>query len=351
MKKRLTTALLAGAIITTAGCAGTAQQSATQAIEAPMTTEATTTTATEQETTTTAAAAEIALEESGRTELNLTDEEFRELIHKIFLVNQQETMFERHSSQSVVYINDFPASAEAAYAYYITPDSVYQESQDWIYYDKDRVEYQVDGISEPETASKVCLIDFQEDWESNLWRYVPTDESMWMNYEHDHLIDAYTEDGRLHILTRYDEEMSREYCENTVGVQYEGEIYTTDTICDENNYDLLAFVVRKELNGSSEVVNTILFEYDGEIPSSLLLLRMMFEQRDEEPVTVTIIVDPDTDREASKTITIPPHIGAAYVCDDMETIQVFTDRECTVPYVEPWDRMTDLTMYLKHTTA
>ncbi len=341
MRKISTTAFLACAIIMASGCSGTAQQTTSQITEAP------TTTAGE----TAASTAGTAPSASGRIDLNLTEEEFRELDHKVFLANKQETMFERHSSQSIVYINSFPSSENSAYAYYITPDSVYQEFTNFILYDKDGFEYQVFGIDDPSTAEKWCILDFREDWKSSLWRYVQDDEKLWMDYDHDHFVSAFTEEGKLHFLTRFDEELSRDYCENTIGAQYEGEIYTSETMYDENNYDLLAVVIRKELNGITEVVNTILFEYDAEESSSKLLFRMMFEHFDEDPVTVTITIDPDTEHEASKTVKLPPHVGAAYFCDDIETVEAFDDRECTIPRNTLWDRVSDLTMYLKHTST
>ena len=120
----MTAALLAGAIIAAAGCTGNAQQTtAAKTAEAPVTAEAASTTAAEttttaekttaeQETTTAAASeAETTPNGSGITELDLTVEEFRELNHKIFLANQQETMFERHSTLTVRFTNDFSKSS------------------------------------------------------------------------------------------------------------------------------------------------------------------------------------------------------------------------------------------------
>ena len=287
-------------------------------------------------------------EGSRRVEIPMTLEEFKDLNHLLFVENQQEKMFERHTSQSVTYYNDFPLSVDKAYVYYVTPDSVYSEAADWEDYGKDRLCYQILGTSDPENSYMHYIADLTEDWKSNMWRYVPTDESKWMDYERDQFIGAYKEDGKIHLLTRYNEDLSREYAEETVGVKYEGETYITESIFDAKNYDYLEMIVTKELNDNSEVVCRIVFEYDTPEPAACRTLRCAFETAAANMVNVTFVVDPGTKNEISKKFMVPANTNVSYNIDDLENVEVFTDRKCETPVTEKWDKMSDITMYFKH---
>ncbi len=285
---------------------------------------------------------------AGRTEVKMSDEEFKELNHKFFVENQQETVLERHDSLTITYDNDYPLEEGSASHYYITKDSVYQEAKNWIEYNKDRLTYQVSNFDDPENMFSECIINLMEDYEGNLWRYIPKDESQWFDYEHDHFESAYKEDGKLFILSKYDKGMSKAYCETWIGDKYDGEIYTSESVYDEQNYDLLKVIMRKEKGGKSEIIETITFEYDKPEPAACSVLRVMFEQNAKLMVNVTCTVDPDTDHEMSKTATVPANTMVGYLTDDMDTIQAFLDRACTNPVTERWDRMSDYTFYLKH---
>ena len=39
----------------------------------------------------------------------------------------------------------------------------------------------------------------------------------------------------------------------------------------------------------------------------------------------------------------------AFMIDDSENIAIYTDRECTKQATGHWDRMSDMTYYIKHT--
>lgn len=285
---------------------------------------------------------------TGRVDLDMTDEEFRDFYHRLFLVNQQEAMFERHSSQTITIVNDFPLAEEAAYFYYVTPDSIYQEADTWIEYEKDRLVYQLYDMNDPDKSTMIYLFDLRPDSDIQRWRYIPTDESRWMNYEHDHMFSVYIEDGLIHVLSRYDEDLSREFAEEFIGVEYKGESYITEIIFDEKTLDYIQAIVTKELNGSSEIVDMVFIDYDLPEPAACKAVRAAFGRKDANMAKATFVVDQGTKNEIKTSGMVPYNSNVSFYIDDVDNIKVFSDSKCTEPVTGLWDKMSDLTRYIVH---
>ncbi len=215
-------------------------------------------------------------------------------------------------------------------------------------YAKDRLFYQMGGTTDPKNSEMMYIVDLRKDWKSYLWRYTPTDENMWMDYDRDQFIGAYKENGKIYLFSRYNEDLSREYAENTIGVDYNGESYVSETVFDEKTYDLLEMFVIKETGDTSEIVNRIVFEYDLPEPVTCSALRSAFEAPTENMLNATFVVDPGTKNEISKTFKIRVDSNIGYNLDDIENVEAYSDSKCEKPVTERWDRMSDISRYFKH---
>ena len=160
-------------------------------------------------------------------------------------------------------------------------------------------------------------------------------------------IGAYKEDCKIHIFTRYNKELSKEFAENALGVEYKGESYITEAVFDEKTYDYLEFIITKELNGVSELIGRNVYEYDLPEPAACTALRCAFESKTENMVNVTFVLEPGTKNEIRKTFKVSVDTDVTYSIEDPENYEAFSDSKCEKPFTGQWDKMSDLSVYFK----
>ena len=118
---------------------------------------------------------------------------------------------------------------------------------------------------------------------------------------------------------------------------------------DAETYELLVDYVFRKKDGKQEQIAIHTMEYDIPEPAACSIMRVAFERKSENMMTVTFVADPDTEQEIEVSAEIPVNNECFFKIDDSDNIAIYTDRECTIPDTEHWDRMSDRTYYIKHT--
>ena len=73
----------------------------------------------------------------------------------------------------------------------------------------------------------------------------------------------------------------------------------------------------------------------------------MFAKRPEKMmVKATIVLDAGTEKEYRREMTIPANSSLVVRCFGTDET-FYSDPECTKPVTEAWDRLSDITLYLK----
>lgn len=275
--------------------------------------------------------------------------EMKEINHKIYVANTREELLKKHKSISYSFDVDYPKTDDAVNYYYITADYQYLEGDDLAEISKDRMVYELSGRMNADDAAMTYTFDLSADPEADLYQYVYATEDGWMDYDHDTLTDCYTQDGRIHLISEMDEVASENYAANNIGEDYKGQIYSQETIVDAETYELLVDYVFRKKDGKQEQIAIHTMEYDIPEPAACSIMRVAFERKAENMMTVTFVADPDTEQEIEVSAEIPANNQCEFMIDDPENIAIYTDRECTKQATGHWDRMSDMTYYIKHT--
>ena len=274
-------------------------------------------------------------------------EEMKEINHKVYVANTREELLKKHTSITYFFDNGNSRDYDLARLYYITADYQYAEGNNWAEIQKDRMIYELSGRLNPADAAMTYKFNLLADPKAELYQYVTATEEDWQDDDHDTLIDCYTQDGRIHLFTEMDEAGSERYA-GIIGEAYKGQTYCQESIVDAETYELLLeYSFRKE-NGKQELVATHNMEYDTATPAACSVMMAAFEKYAENMMTVTFVADPGTEREIRASAKIPVNSECSFMIDDQENIALFTDRACTKLVSEHWDRMSDMTYYVKH---
>ncbi len=273
-------------------------------------------------------------------------DEMKEINHKIYIANRKEELLKNHKSISYSFKNQ--KTDDVARYYFITADYQYMEGDDWAEISKDRMIYELRGRLNTADATMTYIYNLMADPKADLYQYVPATEDKWQDYDHDKLIDCYVADGKIHLFSERDEISSERYASTNVGEEYKGQTYLQEAVVDADTYEFLVDYTFKKYDGKQELIATYTMEYDIPEPAACSIMRVAFEKKAEKMMTVTFVADPDTEQEIKVSAEVPANNECSFITDDQENIAIFTDRECTKPLVEHWDRMSDMTYYIKH---
>lgn len=273
-------------------------------------------------------------------------DEMKEINHKIYIANRKEELLKNHKSISYSFKNQ--KTDDVAHYYFITADYQYMEGDDWAEISKDRMIYELRGRLKTDDAAMTYKFNLLADQEAELYQYVSATEDGWQDYDHDKFTDCYIQDGKIHLFSEMDEVSSERYASTNVGEEYKGQTYSQEAVVDADTYEFLVDYTFRKKDGKQELVATTTMEYDIPEPAACSIMRVAFEKKSENMMTVTFVADPDTDKEINVSANIPANNECAFITDDQENIAIFTDRECTKPLVEHWNRMSDMTYYIKH---
>lgn len=277
----------------------------------------------------------LAEDAPARQDIPLDSEEFQTLLHEVFEANQFDALLEKHTS--VIYdMSDAPANDYDWRDYaYNSREVCYIEMPSSSWYESDRVFYVLmdgdKGESQMFYGLNMCT-DYDLLRDAG-YQIVTDDEAKWANNEGDAHEACYIENGLLVLRDRkYPEAAESWFAEHLPFETYDGEAVYDEVIVDAETKEVLEFNYYLEgKDGEVRRVAHYTATYDAPEPRRMRNMRAAFERYCEHTVDVTMVCDAGTDREFSKTITIPvgsqinyscDNAGKALACDDPETLEV-----------------------------
>ena len=274
----------------------------------------------------------------------VTDEDFSALMKDLYIANKLDLIFLNHKSVEYLCTYDFDAAQGYSGYTYETAGMAYYEDPDSAAYASDSAFYR---LTMDERGTDLSYVfDFCNDYDPHLnagYELVPETFEDWWDAEAESVTECYVEDGFLFLRTEMNEQKSREFLEDWLKADFDGEIVTTEIKADAESREVLRFAYHVEKNG--EESTPVLFEvaYDQPMPRTARMLRAIAERDTDWTATITVVMNPGTKDEASQTMTVPVGSTVAYATD--AEVHMFEDRNCTLP-ADNWDGKTSQTYYL-----
>ena len=277
------------------------------------------------------------------------EEDFSALMRDLYFANKLDLIFLNHKSVEYLCTYDFEAAQGYTSYTYETPDMAYNEEADFAAYASNTAFYR---LTMDERGTDLSYVfDFCNDYDPYLnagYELVPENYEDWWDEEAESVLEYYEEDGILFLTTEKNEQKSREFVEDWLNADYDGEIVTAAITADAKSLEVLryAYCVEKDGIASTPVVFEV--NYDRPMPRTARML-CAFAERDTDWTTdITVVMNPGTKDEVSQTMTVP--IGSTIACATDVEVQKFADRGCTVP-AEDWDGNSSQTFYLMPVTG
>lgn len=262
---------------------------------------------------------------------------FSELMCAIVAANQPEILWGRYESLTFQFSN--PAAPDGYDVVWQTKDAYYQSYADlFAVWEKDQVYCRMDWEQEADGPSIVAGYDYSRYYPS-YW-FVRTEEDLW-KAEHETPVGCDEKDGLLILTTEYDETLAQEAMEGA-SREYAGETVLAHLTVDAETYEIVESCVSVQKDGEEQVISFFRVVCDQTAPLACRVLRAAIERDGMKTMNVNYIVDPGTEHETVKTITVPANTGCYLICE--EPFVFFYDQEQTI--VSGWDRMSDLTVYI-----
>ena len=351
MYKKKTVLMIAAAIALTAlASCGTPTPAATSAPETTAAVQTTEQTTTAAETTTTTAAeseaeAQPADEQSDRTDI--PESEWDEYQEKIFAANQRPAIFRNHKSMTME--SDFgidPGEYKADYNWF-AEDVTYYRAPAYEEFSLPDVRFELNGIGSEWNPTATYYLDMIEGG-YQFWP-VPENYNDWYDPECETITEMYIQDGKLHMTSVYNEAGTENYYSILLPqVEYTGGTLRYTAVVDAQSLEFLEDSTYIEKDGTSEPLITDTFRYEEPIPSGINVIEGFFERYNiNSTVTVTATSNPGTEKEMTKSVTVPANSWVYFYTPDIENPVCYLDYECTQPYTEEWDMMSDLTIYIR----
>lgn len=345
MNRKKTSLMIAG-MISLAALSSCGQSA--PAATAAQTTEQTTTAA-ETTTTTTTTTADAGTEapaaQSDRTDI--PESEWDEYQDRIYAANQRAAVFKNHRSMTME--SDFgidPGEYKAYYnwfgenvTYYCAPAFEELSMPD--------VRYELLGIGSDWNPFATYYLDMI-DGGYQFWP-LPDDKNYWYDREHETLTAMYIQDGKVYTESVYDEAGTREYYNSALPqVEYTGGTLRYISVNDAETFEFIEENTYIENDGTSGMLIAESYRYDEPIPAGVNAMEGFFERCNiNGTVTVTATSNPGTEKELTKSVTVPANSWVSFYTPDIEAPVYYSDYECTQPLAEQWDMMSDITVYIK----
>lgn len=265
------------------------------------------------------------------------ESDYAELIRAIYEANTLENLFSRHKSLQFLFTD--PEAPDGYDVIWETQDVYYQSFADWFaHWEKDQVYCEMRWDQEADNFSVTAGYDYAQYYYA--YCFADSEEDV-VDPEHETVTGCREEDGRLILTIECDETLSRQAMED-MSLAYAGETVLSRMIVDAATYEIMDFCKYLEADGEEQVISSCRVSYDRSEPVACRALRAAIDRVGVETMNVNYIVDPGTDHEAAKTITVPANTNCYALCDGPYVY--FYDAEQTI--VSGWDKMSDLTVYL-----
>ena len=260
----------------------------------------------------------------------------QELSHRIYEANKLESLLKNHRSVLLTLNGDSRENAE--YCVYETADGAYAAwNGETALYARGEAVYGVEenaklfvspNLSEDPDPLKFCGFSL-----------VPDTEGEWMDLTHDRFVAWTLEKGFYRYRTRYDGETSRRWIE-AQGLTYNGQTVLTEALASAETAEIVKFTYYLEDDGKETPAMTWNVVYDEPEPLPAVALRAAFERAGGPTMTLTFVVDPGSEKERTRTVTVPINS----VLDIYGSPAVYDDAGATVP--TSFDGMEDHTFYV-----
>ncbi|MBR1833357.1 MAG: hypothetical protein IJ784_13165 [Ruminiclostridium sp.] len=347
MNKKKTALIIAGIMSITAlsscGQSTPAETAAPETTTAAQTTEQTTTAA---ETTTTAdAETEAPAMQSDRTDI--PESEWDKYQEKIFAANQRAEVFKNH--RFMIMEVDFGIDPGEYKAYYnwFTENVTYYRAPAYEEFSVPDVRYELNGIgSDWNPVATYCLDMIEGGYQ--FWP-VPADLNEWYQPEYETITEMYIQDGKIYMNSVYNEAGTENYYSILLPqVEYTGGTLKYTAVIDAESLEFSESSSYIEKDGKTEWLFTDNYKYDEPVPSCINAIEGFFERGNVGAVvTVTATSNPGTEKEMTKSVTIPANSWVSFYTPDIENPAYYTNYECTQAWDGDWDMMSDLTVYIK----
>lgn len=264
-----------------------------------------------------------------------------EFNHKICQANQLDALFGRHESIAISFV--FPEEPERDWFAWETEDCVYQEWGTRVaQFDRDRVVYAMNCDEETGAVSVSCGVNVDPDYDP-FYSFVPETDEEFFDPAHDHVTQIQSEGGVIQSASQYDETLSRQFIENVLGREYSGQTIRTEISLDAETYEVLSSAEIMVQDGRETLACVIVVEYDTPEPLACRTLRAAFERSAKNMMTVSFAVDPGSDHEIDRQITVPVNTDAGMMFGYVPFVY-FNDPDGET--LSHWDRMSDLSLYI-----
>ncbi len=263
--------------------------------------------------------------------------DYAELVHTIYEANTLDSLFSRHGSvQFLMSDTDAPDGYDLIWE---TKEVYYQSYADWFaHWEKDQVYCELIYYGEEDSYTLVAGYDHARYYHAYCFA---SSEAEIVDTEHETPVGCTEQDGRLILTVQYDAERSQRAMES-MGLEYAGQTVMARLTVDAETYEIEDFCRYFAADGKEQVIYSCRIAYDRPEPVASRTLRAVIERDYVKTMDVTYVVDPGTDHEAVKTITLPLNTSCDSICSSPTVY--FYDLEQT--RCTGWDRMSDLTVYI-----
>lgn len=273
------------------------------------------------------------------TAADLDDGDIAGLYQAIFEANREEALFSRHESIAYkVYNPDAPDSYDVIWE---TAEQYYQSfGEAFAVWARDQVYYMMNWDPEAGGFYLTCGYDYDRCY--NIFCFAGDSAEDIFNPEHERLTDRFEEDGRLYLITEYDETLSLETLEG-MGREYAGQSVKSKLVMDAETNEIVEYYQYVTEDGEDTVIYYMAMSYDQPEPFACRVLRAAFERDARNTMNMTYLIDPGTDHETVRTLTLPANTDCRFSAVTTPYVY-FYDPDCT--RMSGWDGMSDLTVYI-----
>ena len=277
----------------------------------------------------------------------ITDKNEQDKIsHQVYVNNGKEAIFKNHSSMTVDFDFGFEKPGVFADYYYLRPDDTYMTGKTFEEYTKDRVIYLLSGTDSDSEPEPMFFLDFSENYDGVLYWYVPEDEDVYYDKEHEHFTSMYIEDGVLRVRSIMDETLCQKYFEDNTNTEYTGGVIIYEAALDAETYEYSEVHLYLEKDNKTYNLQSAYLDYDQSEPEELGSLMSCFESDSEKEVTYTYTLNPGREGEVTQSLTVPEKMIVDFYSLDVPNPQIFTDYECTKPLKKAINGTKDVTLYV-----
>lgn len=268
--------------------------------------------------------------------------EINDLNQKLYEANQLDDIYRHH--ESVSYTFTYPEDHARDGYVWENADSAYQE---WgtgsAEYNRDRVLYEMDYDDETGTMITRCGFNCDPEYNPFFCIFEMSREKFLDAEQHDHFTEISHENGVIRTLSRFDETVSREWIEDTWGLEYNGQYVKTETVINEDDYEIISNSIIMVEDGKDVFSFVTTVEYDVPEPAASRNLRATYERGSENMMNINFAADPGTDHEITRKVTVPINSDVTIKAGDVPFV-FFNDPDCET--LNHWDRISDNSYYI-----